>query len=129
MINRITDSADIQWECVFRQVLAAPVHDEFQVPKIGMPHPIDQGFRSATGYPKGALAQYCCKTLDGGRIHIREYETYFVVHRDWGDPDSGLGSLITHLINDSPEVLVGLGLLWLIIRDQQKETSSRAYLN
>lgn len=129
MIEWVTDTADIEWASVFQQVLAAPPHDEFRVPKLGMPHPVDRGFRLASGYPEGALAQYSRKTSDGGRIHIREYETYFMVHRDWGDPDSGLGGLIIHLINDSPEVLVGLTLLWLIVRDQQKETSSRVYLS
>lgn len=129
MIQQATDTVGIQWASVFRQVSAFPPHHEFRVSKLGKPHPLAQGFSSASGYPKGALAQYSLKTSDGGRIHIRDYETYFTVHRDWGDPDSGLGGLLIHLINDSPEILVGLALLWLIVQDQQKKTSGRAYLN
>ena len=129
MIKRVADIADTEWVSVFQQVAASPPHDEFRVPKLGMPHPIDMGFRLASGYPNGSLAQYSYKTSGAGRIHIREYETCFMVHRDWGDPDSGLRGLILHLFNDSPEVLVGLGLLWLFLRDQQKETSSRRYVN
>ncbi len=117
----VNNTIDFRWTNVFQQVMASPPHQDIQVPKLGMPHPIDQSFNSATGYLKGAIGQYSLRTPDGGRIHIREYQTYFVVHRDWGDPDSGLGGLLIHFFNDSPEVLLGLAgivLLGLALRKQ-----------
>ena len=113
--------AEIQWDSIFRFVLSNPPHREFEVAKAVVPHPLDIGLDLASGYPQGALAQYSIAISEGGRIHIREYPAYYTVHWDTGNPDSGLGGLITHVIHDAPEVMIWLALAGVIIAEQRKK--------
>lgn len=65
------------------------------------------------GEPKGALRQF--RGPDG--VHVLEYETHWILHRDKIDPRH---DPIGHLITDAPQfVLLGflafLGILALIV--------------
>ena len=117
------EEAEPRWDGIFQYVLADLARQEFEVPKWDVPHPLDAGFSSASGNPQGALEQYSVRLSDGGRIHIREYPTYYRLHWDEGDPDSGLNGLVTHFIRDAPEVLVLSALAGIIIATLSKRAS------
>lgn len=61
------------------------------------------------GDPKGALKQYRC----AHGFHVREYESWFEIHRDRVDPRR---SVLGHLLADTqaPKLLVGLAALAVV---------------
>lgn len=63
---------------------------------------------TALGTRQGAHRQY-----RHGRLHIRDYDTYYTVHMDRVDPRA---SPIGHLIADAPEYIVGAAAAALAAR-------------
>ncbi len=76
--------------------------------------PIIEYSPTALGSGCGALRQFRV-----GKLHIREYDSYYSVHSDKIDP---LSDPIGHLIVDAPEYLVGM-LSGLSIYSTLKERS------
>ena len=76
--------------------------------------PIIEYSPTALGSGCGALRQF-----RAGKLHIREYDSYYSVHSDKIDP---LSDPIGHLIVDAPEYLVGV-LSGLSIYSTLKERS------
>jgi len=75
--------------------------DEIEVPKELREFMLENAEETFLGQKNGAKKQYRY-----GNLHIREYDDKFLVHTDKIDPRiDPLG----HLLNDAPEVLVGLG--------------------
>lgn len=61
------------------------------------------------GDPKGAITQYRC----AHGFHVREYHTWFEIHRDRCDPRrSPLGHLLVD--TEAPAILVGLAALAIV---------------
>lgn len=59
-------------------------------------HPSRAGFRRSLGMPRGQIADWR-KTTGHGCIHVREYRTWYAVHRDRVDPKV---SVFGHLFKD-----------------------------
>jgi hypothetical protein len=62
--------------------------------------PIIEHSPTALGGGRGAIRQF--RT---GKLHVREYDSYYSVHSDKVDP---LNDPLGHLIFDAPEYLVGM---------------------
>ncbi len=78
--------------------------------------PIIERSPTALGSGCGALRQF-----RAGKLHIREYDSYYAVHSDKVDPQS---DPLGHLIFDAPEYLVGI-LSGLSVYSTLKERSIR----
>ncbi len=74
--------------------------NEIEVPKELRKFMLEKAEETFLGQKNGANKQYRY-----GNLHIREYDDKFLVHSDKVDPRE---NPIGHLINDAPEVLVGL---------------------
>jgi hypothetical protein len=82
--------------------------------------PIIEYSLTALGEGCGALRQF-----RAGKLHIREYDSYYSVHSDKVDP---LQDPLGHLIFDAPEYLVGM-LSGFSIYSTLKEKSIRRSRN
>ena len=76
-------------------------NDEIEIPKEIREFIPENAEETVLGDPKNAKKQYRY-----GKLHIREYENKYLVHMDKVDPRT---DPIGHLINDAPEILVGVG--------------------
>jgi len=74
--------------------------DEIEVPKELREFMLEKAEETILGQKNGAEKQYRY-----GNLHIREYNDKFLVHTDRVDPRE---NPVGHLVNDAPEVLVGL---------------------
>lgn len=88
--------------------------------------PIIEYSPTALGSGCGALRQF-----RAGKLHIREYDSYYSVHSDKIDP---LNDPLGHLIIDAPEYLVGIlsGLsVYSTLKDKSinRSKKDRANLN
>ncbi|MBD3408125.1 MAG: hypothetical protein GF411_18535 [Candidatus Lokiarchaeota archaeon] len=83
-----------------------PAHEDIIIDKEQMPSFSDEFQRipDFLGDKKDSIAQY----RGPNNIHILEYETYWSVHWDWGDPRTIPGAIV-HIFADDPDV--GLSLL------------------
>ena len=80
--------------------LAIMPGDEIEIPKELREFMLGGAEETILGQKNGAQKQYRY-----GNLHIREYDDRFLVHTDRIDPrENPLG----HLVQDAPEVLVGL---------------------
>ena len=80
--------------------LAIMPGDEIEIPKELREFMLEGAEETILGQKNGAQKQYRY-----GNLHIREYDDKFLVHTDRIDPrENPLG----HLVQDAPEVLVGL---------------------
>jgi hypothetical protein len=81
--------------------------------------PGNYGFkRLGIALPQGQSADWAMSCSDGSRIHIHEFlDGRRVIHRDKHDPDKDLGSMIAHLLTETPVggVAVVAGLCAVII--------------
>lgn len=80
--------------------LAIMPKGEIEVPKELREFMIDGAEETFLGQKNGAIKQYRY-----GNLHIREYDDKFLVHTDKIDPRE---DPVGHLVQDAPEVLVGL---------------------
>ena len=80
--------------------LAIMPKDEIEVPKELREFMIDGAEETFLGQKNGAIKQYRY-----GNLHIREYDDKFLVHTDKIDPRE---DPVGHLVQDAPEILVGL---------------------
>ena len=76
------------------------VWEEIEIPKELGPFMLEKAEETSLGQKNGAKKQYRY-----GNLHIREYDDKFLVHMDKIDPRE---NPIGHLVQDSPEILVGL---------------------
>ena len=74
--------------------------NEIEVPKELREFMLEEAEETFLGQKNGADKQYRY-----GNLHIREYDDKFLVHTDRIDPRK---DPVGHLINDAPEVLIGL---------------------
>ncbi len=74
--------------------------NEIEVPKELREFMLEEAEETFLGQKNGAYKQYRY-----GNLHIREYDTKFLLHSDKVDPRK---DPIGHLIHDVPEVLIGL---------------------
>jgi hypothetical protein len=93
------------WKNVARYLATRPPHEDVTIPKSTIKHPVRAGFVRTLGEPRGQLADYEYVLPDGGRIHVREYEDHYEVHRDLVSP---LVDPLSHLRTDAPHWYVAL---------------------
>jgi hypothetical protein len=77
-----------------------PIHKDIMISKRILPRLPSDFEITKLGYArKGALAQY-----RGPRaIHVHEYPSHWLFHRDYGDPRTFEG-VLAHLLFDAPEI-------------------------
>jgi hypothetical protein len=86
--------------------------------------PIIEYSPTALGSGSGALRQF-----RAGKLHIREYDSYYSVHLDKIDP---LNDPLGHLIVDAPEYLVGMlsGLsIYSTLKERSRDSSRKNRAN
>ena len=76
------------------------VREEIEIPKELGSFMLEKAEETSLGQKNGAKKQYRY-----GNLHIREYDDKFLVHMDKVDPRE---NPIGHLVQDSPEILIGL---------------------
>ena len=76
------------------------VWEEIEIPKELGSFMLEKAEETSLGQKNGAKKQYRY-----GNLHIREYNDKFLVHMDKVDPRE---NPIGHLVQDSPEILIGL---------------------
>ena len=74
--------------------------DEIEVPKELREFMLVEAQETKLGQENGSKKQFRY-----GNLHIREYDNKFLVHNDKFDPRK---NPLSHLVYDSPEVLIGL---------------------
>jgi hypothetical protein len=83
-----------------------PPRVDLLVSKEAIPHPEEYGLKPTVAAPRGQLANYRIPLNDDSGIHIKEYETHYLVHWDERDPST---DLIGHIVKDAPEWGVVIG--------------------
>ena len=83
-------------------------HRSIRVPKSDVPPPtVNNGFEESIGEPENQIRDMRIRINGTECMHVKEYDEYYNVHRDRVDPKyDPLG----HLIYDSPEVIVAVGV-------------------
>jgi len=84
-------------------ILARPAHQDVEIMKSSVPHPLGEGFAGRMGDLQGQLADYGMRLQDGRGIHVREYSDRFLAHWDKVDPS---GDPFGHLVQDAPHWIV-----------------------
>ena len=93
--------------------------DEIEVPKELREFMLEKAEETFLGQKNGAHKQYRY-----GNLHIREYDDKFLVHTDKIDPRN---DPIGHLIQDAPEILVGLACSIFTASQISKKISNKKY--
>ena len=83
-----------------------PLEDEVRVEKWMVDEPLDGWYRSI-----GIGKPGCAGHIRKGKLHALDMGDYWLVHREHVDPAV---NPIGHLLQDAPEVAVGLGALALV---------------
>jgi hypothetical protein len=112
------------WWRVVGQVLALPAHKNLSVSKAGLQHPIEWGFRPASGWRRGASAQYSFPLSNGGRIHLRGYDDQYVLHHEFGNPDAGLSGKLRHWLRDCPKELAIFTFVGIVVYFQRRNSKT-----
>jgi hypothetical protein len=100
---------DFLWNRIINHVVTLPIHQDHKVSRaLGLKLPSYAEHR--LGFiDDEILDNYCIALIDGSSIHIKVYENYYLIHRDWYDPNI---HPVKHLIFDAPkETLAGLFLI------------------
>ena len=91
---------------LFPSILINMDDGEIEVPKSVRPIMMESAEETRLGEKRGAKKQYRY-----GNLHIREYYDKYVVHFDKVDPRK---DPFGHLLNDSPETLLGIASsIWI----------------
>ncbi len=88
-----------EWISIIRKTLALKAHEDIVIPKSNVRHPLHVGFKRSIGEPKGQIADYRLRLIDGKSVHVREYKDYYRIHWDIVDPSV---NPIEHLKHDAP---------------------------
>lgn len=99
------------WGDAISLILGFPAHEEIEIPKYMLPHPIQVGFTWRIGDNKSQIADFGYALQDKRGIHVREYYDHYTVHWDYIDPTI---DCIEHLKQDAPHwlpVLIICGLI------------------
>jgi len=107
------------WNEVINLVLDCfPKHMDLQINQILLPS-IPNYFEQRLGMPDGQSMNLGCRVNDGRSIHLKVYDKKFYrLHWDAKDPKQ---EPLGHLVDDAPEVL--LGIIGIIL------TAAVAYLH
>ena len=110
-----------------------PIHRDIMIPKSALSR-LPSNFKTTKlGYArKGALAQY----RGPNEVHVHEYPTHWLFHRDRGDPRTFKG-VLAHLLFDAPEIplsmlagtVSGLGvgnIVYKIRKNKSKDAEKEA---
>ena len=83
-------------------------HQSIRVSKLDVPPPtVNDGFEESIGEPENQIRDMRMRINGTECMHVKEYAEYYNVHRDRVDPKY---DPVGHLIYDSPEVLVAIGV-------------------
>jgi len=88
-----------EWTNVIKRVLSLKPHKDLYIEKRRVTHPLYAGFRHSIGEPKGQIADYRLRLINGRSIHVREYKDHYRVHWDIVDPSV---NPLLHLKYDAP---------------------------
>ncbi len=100
---------DHGWVAIVNSVrYTLPPHEEMRISKFGYTQPLQAGFRTDVGEPKGQVADYRLQLSDGSGIHIVEFQDSYTVHWDKVDPST---NVVEHINQDAPQWGPVLGLV------------------
>jgi hypothetical protein len=117
----------MNWRQISDYLLHRPYYEKIRIDKGKIPHPSISGFIRSLGELKGQVADWRKSLKDGSCLHVEEYSTHYVVHRDKVDPHK---NLLGHLVKDAPHWLmvilliisgIGLGAYYLSKGDDSNE--------
>jgi len=91
------------WKNIVPYILLKSAHQDVEIAKSSVPHPLKEGFTIQIGDPWGQLADYGLRVQSGKGIHVREYANTYIVHWDNVDP---LSDPIGHLVQDAPHWII-----------------------
>ena len=86
------------WRRIIARVLRLPPGKSIRIPKGVVPRPETQGFIPTIGAKINAR-HWELPLPDGGRVHVEEYDDFYLVHRDKVSP---LINPVEHLRRDAP---------------------------
>lgn len=94
------------WVQVSRALAARPDVEFLRVDKGSIAHPRDEGMVRSVGLPVGQLVDWRWPHPHCGRLHVREFTTYFTCHLDHANPHC---EPVEHLA-DTPQLVAGAAL-------------------
>jgi hypothetical protein len=102
-----------RWANVLPFLQHQSFHQDFEIEKWRIEHPINDGFEQSVGELKGQSSDWRKTLADGSCIHVLEYPARYVYPRDVHNPNS---DPLGHLLDDAPHwlfliVLVIVGIV------------------
>ncbi|AFZ70784.1 hypothetical protein Calag_1062 [Caldisphaera lagunensis DSM 15908] len=91
-------NSNLEWSDVERFLYYRPYHYHVLIKKTNIGHPKESGYKRSYGEYNGEKYDWRKTLIDGSCAHVREYDTYYIVHRDRVNPDD---NLIKHIALDS----------------------------
>ncbi len=91
-------NSKLEWIEVERYLYNKPFHYHVLIKKVNIIHPKEFGYKRSFGEFNGEKFDWRKTLIDGSCIHVREYDTYYIIHRDRINPDD---DLIRHIALDS----------------------------
>ncbi|MFP3228433.1 MAG: hypothetical protein RXQ71_06550 [Caldisphaera sp.] len=93
IIKHKTDLDEIE-----NYLLHKPFHYHILIKKSYIKEPKTKGYKKSFGEYNGEKLDWRKTLIDGSCIHIREYNDYYIIHRDRVNPDD---NLLKHIALDS----------------------------
>ncbi len=101
----------MDWVDVAGVLTRLPYHVDFLLPKGGLPDPRSRCLEPSWGRRRGQVRDWRATLPDGSCMHVLEFKTIYVVHRDRANPND---SVIRHVAMDEPRLAPLVPLLPLL---------------
>lgn len=75
------------WKEVGVHIQGCPFHEDYRILRNSIQHPSMEGFARSVGEIKGQLADWRKTLLDGTCLHVIEFPSKYVCHRDKKNPN------------------------------------------
>ena len=97
-----------RWSNVLPSLMHQSLHQDFEIEKLSIEHPASAGFEQSLGELKGQDFDWRKTLADGTCVHVLEYPTCYVYHRDSRNPNT---DPLGHLLEDAPHWLFFIALV------------------
>ncbi len=101
----------MDWADVAEALIRPPFYVSYVIPKSSLPDPAASCLEPSFGRRRGQLRDWRATLPDGSCMHVLEFKTIYVVHRDRANPNE---SVVRHVALDEPVMMVALPLLPLV---------------
>ncbi|MDP8003324.1 MAG: hypothetical protein ACP5I6_03075 [Caldisphaera sp.] len=96
-VSEIIDSK-MDWADIEHYLASKPFYYHVLIRKCNISNPKASGYKRSFGEYNGEKIDWRKTLINGTCIHIREYENYYIVHKDKVNPDD---NLLKHIALDS----------------------------